>query len=81
MRNLRQRIRKLESRLTDATTLVPHSEEWFTYWESILDRYIAGEEPEHRGNVPLEVVDRLIERADHEEALTRMNAIMPGSYE
>ena len=69
--NLLARIRRLEARFNDFTGLVPHSEEWFTYWEDIIDRYLAGEEPEHSGNVPLEVVDRMIERADREEALCR----------
>ena len=69
--NLRARIRSLETRFNDNTGLVPHSEEWFTYWEGIIGRYITGEEPEHRGNVPPEVVDRMIERAHREEALSR----------
>ena len=41
--NLLARIRKLETRFNDNTGLVPHSEEWFAYWENIIARYIAGE--------------------------------------
>ena len=67
--NLLARIRRLETRFNDNTGFVPHSEEWFTYWEGIIGRYLTGEEPEHRGNVPLEVVDRLIERAEREQGL------------
>jgi hypothetical protein len=52
------RGRRWAGKLADATWLAPHSEPWFAYWEDILDRYIAGESPEHFGNVPLEVVDR-----------------------
>jgi len=69
MPNLLQRVRKLETRLKEASGLVPHSEQWFAYWEGILDRYLAGENPAHPGRVPLEVVDRLIERADREMGL------------
>ena len=69
--NLLARIRRLEACFNDFTGLVPHSEEWFTYWEDIIDRYLAGEQPSHRGNIPLEVVGRLIERADQEAALCR----------
>ena len=69
--NLLARIRRLETRFNDNTGLVPHSEEWFTFWEGIIGRYLTGEQPAHRGNIPLEVVDRLIERADQEAALCR----------
>ena len=48
---------------------MPRSEQWFAYWEGILDRYLAGENPAHPGRMPLEVVDRLIERADREMGL------------
>ena len=67
--NLLGRIRRLETRFNDNTGLVPHSEEWFAYWEDIVARYLAGEVPQHRGKIPLEVTDRLIERADREEGL------------
>ena len=69
MPNLRQRIRKLESRLTDHTGLMPHSEQWFAYWEEILDRWIAGENPSYSGRFPLAVTDRIIERADRADEL------------
>ncbi len=36
MPNLLQRVRKLETRLNEASGLVPHSEQWFTYWERIF---------------------------------------------
>lgn len=55
--------------MTDVTGLAPHSEPWFAYWEDIIDRLIAGEEPTFRGRIPLEVVDRLVERADRQVGL------------
>ena len=67
MKAIDRRLRQLETRLTDLTGLAPHSEPWFAYWEEIIDRYLAGEQPEHRGRIPLEVVDRMIERAEKEE--------------
>lgn len=69
MRSLARRLGRLETQLTDATGLAPHSGKWFTYWENILDRWLDGEEPVIRGRFPLEVTDRLIERADREEGL------------
>ena len=69
MTGIRQRLRKLESRLTDTTGLAPYSEPWFAYWENILAQYLAGENPQHPGKVPLVVADRLIERADREMGL------------
>jgi hypothetical protein len=69
MRAVAQRLGRLEARLTDATRLVPRSEEWFTYWECILHRLLAGEDPVIHGRFPLEVIYRLIERADREAGL------------
>ena len=69
MRTIARRLQVLETRLTDSTGLAPHSEPWFAYWEEIIDRYIAGGQPEHRGRIPLEVVDRMIELADRSDGL------------
>jgi hypothetical protein len=69
MNNLRQRLRKRETGMIGAIGHVPDSEPWFTYWEDIIDRFIAGEEPIFRGRIPLEVVDRLIEQADRADGL------------
>ena len=69
MKAIVNRVKRLETRSTDVTGFAPHSEAWFSYWEGILDRYLAGEEPEHHGNIPLEVVDRLIERAEREQGV------------
>jgi hypothetical protein len=69
MKAISRRLQLLETRLTDATGLVRHSEPWFTYWADIVDRLVAGEEPAFRGRIPLEVVDWMVERADREEGL------------
>jgi hypothetical protein len=62
--NLDKRLRKLESaRRIDASGFVPRSEAWFTYWEDILDRNIAGEDVECAG-FPLEVIDRVVAAFD-----------------
>ena len=57
MSNLRRRLRNLEAQLTDASGLVPHSEEWLDYWTAKLDRIISGEDPDR---IPLAVVDALL---------------------
>lgn len=71
MKAIANRVKRLETRLTDATGFAPHSEAWFTYWEGILDRYLAGETPAHPGRIPLEVVDRMVLRAEEEMAAQR----------
>ena len=53
MPKLLQRIRRLESRLTDTTGLAPYSEPWFAYWEDIFERFTADENPIFPGRFPL----------------------------
>jgi len=43
MRNLRKRLDRLESRLTDGSGYVPYSADWFTYWTRQAERLLAGE--------------------------------------
>jgi hypothetical protein len=64
MNNLRQRLRKRETGMIGAIGHVPDSEAWFAYWQGILERSIAGENPTSRGRFPLAVVDRQADRAD-----------------
>ena len=59
MSKLLRRVQKLETRLTDSRGLVPHSEEWFSYWEAKVDQAIAGADVDLRG-MSLEFVDALI---------------------
>ena len=55
-----RRIRKLESRFTDATGLVPHSKEWFEHWERKIDQVIAGEKNVDLHGMTLAVIDSII---------------------
>ena len=64
--NLARRIKKLESAGRDATGLVPHSEEWFAFWEDKLARSMDGEDVDMRG-FTLSVIDQIVERADRAE--------------
>jgi len=78
MANLLQRIRKLESRLTHDSALVPHSEEWFVHWVNVYSEWAeALDRSESTGETPpvfpegitLAVIDRIIERADRADGL------------
>ena len=60
MSKLLRRLRRLEARVTDSHGLVPHSEEWFSYWEAKVDQVIAGEDPVDLRGMTLEFVDALI---------------------
>ena len=71
MAGLAQRLRRLESRLTESGGLAPYSAEWFAYWEDIFARWMAGEDPIFSGRFPLAVTDRIIERADRADGLIR----------
>ena len=42
--NILWRIAELETRLTDASGLVPHSQEWLDYWILQVSNYAAGRE-------------------------------------
>jgi hypothetical protein len=64
--NLRRRIRKLESRLTDNDGLVPHSKQWFAHWEQKIDQVITGDDPGDLRGIPLAVVDAIIQAGTKE---------------
>ena len=44
MRSIARRVKKLESRHCDATGLVPHSEEWFDFFQDKFMRSLEGED-------------------------------------
>jgi hypothetical protein len=67
MTNLSRRLRKLESRLTDASRLIPHSEEWFDCWMEKVDEVIQRGNPDLTG-MPLAVIDSLIAGTPQDEA-------------
>ena len=64
MSNLLRRVRKLEARLTDTNGLVPHSAEWFSYWEKKLEDVDSDGMPVDITGLTLEVIDAFRERTD-----------------
>jgi len=62
MSNLLRRLRKLELQLTDRNGLVPHTKPWQDYWNSKIDKLIAGEVIDQK--IPLEAFRALIHAAD-----------------
>jgi hypothetical protein len=70
MTNLRRRLRKLESGLTDGNGLVPHFSAWFAHWERKIDQVITGDDPDDLRGIPLEVVDAIIEAGTREATAT-----------
>ncbi len=74
MSKLRRRVQKLETRLTDIRGLVPHSAEWFSYWEAKVDQVIAGEDSVDLRGMTLEFVDALI--AKGKEAANNVKAVL-----
>jgi hypothetical protein len=59
MTNLTKRLRKLESAWIDTNGLVPHTEEWLSYWKGKLGLLIAGEAVDLTG-ISLDVTDAVI---------------------
>ena len=76
MTKLLQRIRKLEGQWTDASRLVPHSIEWYAYWERIFCEWEGALQLNHSAEpeqafppgVALAISDRLIANADAADA-------------
>lgn len=56
MRELRKRIDRLEMRMTDASGLAPESQEWFHFWNDLLDRRDGGEDVEPPGEIPWPII-------------------------
>ena len=65
MRNLARRLRRLESVRRDASGLVLHSPAWFSYYEGLIDKLLAGEDI-GSANIPLAVIDYIMEQGDSE---------------
>ena len=61
MARLVNRLLQLEAKLKNRQGLVPHSREWFSYWDAKVARVIAGEEVDLSG-MTLEYVDATIAR-------------------
>jgi hypothetical protein len=68
--NLERRLKKLESRLTDPSGLVPHSQRWLSYWDRHVYDYVI--DPEHRRPAilfPLEALRAVLKHADNPGSL------------
>ena len=44
IRQLKKRLERLESRLTDGSGCLPYSAQWFTYWSRQAERLLVGED-------------------------------------
>ncbi|MGA2186583.1 MAG: hypothetical protein ABSH47_26500 [Bryobacteraceae bacterium] len=62
MPNLHRRLRKLESRLMDASRLVPHSHAWLEHWKRRIEQYMTEE-----GGIPMEAIDEIWAAGGDEE--------------
>jgi hypothetical protein len=60
MSNLRRRLRKLESRLTDSSGLIPNSQAWLDYWLKEVDMVITGEDRAGRPRIPIAAIDAIL---------------------
>jgi hypothetical protein len=61
MSKLLRRLHRLETRVTDSHGLVPHSTEWFEFWDVKIDRVMTGEQVDLSG-MTLEYIDAMIAR-------------------
>jgi hypothetical protein len=57
MTNVFRRLHKVERRLTDRSSFVPHSQRWLEYWGQRLDGILTGTD---RGRIPLEAFRAVI---------------------
>jgi hypothetical protein len=53
-----RRLRHLEAQLTDRSGIVPHTKQWFDYWNARVDTLLAEEELNEK--IPLAFFDALI---------------------
>jgi hypothetical protein len=70
MSRILQRLRKLETQLTDHSGYAPHSEAWFRYWAERHDRFMATGDGEWLKGITLAWHDEMLRRA--EEQTVRM---------
>lgn len=60
MSNLLRRVRTFETRLTDLSGLVPHTEDWLANWKQRIERLLGGQGQGDAGRIPLEAIDALV---------------------
>jgi len=68
MSNLNRRLKKLEELMTDDSGLVPGSARWMAYWTERVDKILAGDDEVKGCQIPLEVWDAIMQRADSERS-------------
>ena len=68
MSNLLRRLRRLETRLTDTSGLMPHSEAWLDYWGRRIERLLGGDAQREPGRIPLEAIDAIVAASTAETA-------------
>jgi hypothetical protein len=61
MANIKTRLRRLETRLLDASLCAPQSEEWYAFWAEQAYRQLRLHESGPR--IPLAAFDALLRRA------------------
>ena len=67
MTNLQRRLRKLETKLTDRSGFVPHSKEWFRYWNGQMDIFLSGRDENAMDGMTLEVIDAIVAAGEEAE--------------
>jgi hypothetical protein len=63
MSNVLQRLRKLESRMTDRSGLTPHSEAWFAHWSEKMDQFLTKRDSTAVNGMPLAYIDAIIAKS------------------
>jgi len=69
MSNILRRLRKLETRLTDLSGLVPHSEAGLDYWGHRIEQLLDGVGQRETARIPLEAVDAIVAASTAREEL------------
>jgi hypothetical protein len=68
MSKLHRRLKKLEALITDEAGLVSGSQKWMDYWTERVDKILAGDDEVKGCQIPLEVWDAIMQRADSERS-------------
>jgi hypothetical protein len=61
---LEGRLRRLESRLTDSSTFVPHTRAWLVYWLEELGKLMSSDGYRMPGPTPLEAIRAAMQLRD-----------------
>jgi hypothetical protein len=69
--NIRKRLQDLETRLTDASGFVPHSEQWLNYWREILLEGRSGDRTTNLPRLPIDAFRAIVLGTGPERSKTR----------